>query len=98
MFLQMQVREIIKTKKLVPRELLQNITDICAFPSTACWRLFCGHCSLISLSKSFSRLRSLTEIKIHSSEFRSGNAAPVCLNSILFFFKNFLYTSEAKKN
>lgn len=32
MFLQMKVREIIKTKKLVPRELLQNITNILGFP------------------------------------------------------------------
>lgn len=33
MFLQIQVREIIKPKKLVPRELLQNITDILCLPT-----------------------------------------------------------------
>lgn len=99
MFLQMQVREIIKTEKLVPREPLQNITDsLCLLVNNLLETFFNGQFSLISVSNSFHRLWSLTEIEIHSSEFRAGNAAPVCWNSILSFLKKFLYKSEAKKN
>lgn len=99
MFLQMQVTEIINTKKLVPRELLQIITGCLCLPVNSFMETFFhGQFSLISLSNSFARPQSLTEIKIHSSALRAANAAPVCLNSILNFFKIFLYTSEAKKN
>lgn len=99
MVLQMQVTEIINTKKLVPRELLQIITDCLCLPVNSFMETFFhGQFSLISFSNSFARPQSLTEIKIHSSALRAANAAPVCLNSILNFFKIFLYTSEAKKN
>lgn len=98
MFLQMQVTEIINTKKLVPRELLQIITDLCLPVNSFMETFFHGQFSLISLPNPFARPQSLTEIKIHSSVLRAANAAPVCLNSILNFFKIFLYTSEAKKN
>lgn len=53
---------------------------------------FYGRCSPIS------RLQSLIEIEIHSWEFRADSAAPVGLKSVLNFLKNFLYTSEAKKD
>lgn len=82
-FLKMQAGEIIKTKK--------KSQTFCAFPSTACWRLFFnGQCSHILLLKSFSRL--LTEM-----EFRAGNAALVCFNSIPIFVKNFLYAQVKPK-
>lgn len=100
MILQIQVREIIKPKKLAPRELLQNITDILCLPthSLLVTFFFYGRCSPISLSNSFSRLQSLIEIEIHSWEFRADSAAPVGLNSVLSFLKNFLHTSKAKKD
>lgn len=97
MFLQVQVREIIKIGKLLPGELLQNIRPfVPSHQQFAGVFFFLEHFSLTSLSNSFSGLLALTGNEIDPSESRAGNEALVFL-FIFIFSKKIHYIIGAEK-